>query len=255
MTYWNAIIGPMVDLAPEAYEALVSDILAAVRPKPAAVAASGSLAAAIESTLLAPDAAADQIDHLCDDAAAWGVAAVCVPPVWLAHAAARLRSTPVLVATVVGFPLGNSLGSVKLYEAAECLKLGADELDVVINFAALKSSQDARVQSELAAITALAHAAGARVKAILEIGLLSPAELDRAAATALAAGVDFLKNGTGFGGYGGATPEAIARLHELAAGRARIKAAGGIRTSAQARALIAAGADRLGTSTPAALLS
>lgn len=245
----------MVDLAPEAYEALVSDIVAAVRSKPDAAPATSNLAAAIESTLLAPGATAGQIDRLCDEAAAWGLASVCVAPVWLAHAAARLRSTPVLVAAVVGFPLGNSLGSVKLFEAAECLKLGADELDVVINFAALNSSQDALVQSELAAITALAHAAGARVKAILEMGLLSPAELDRAAAAALAAGVDFLKNGTGFGGHGEATPEAIARLRELAAGRARIKAAGGIRTPAQARALLAAGASRLGTSTAAALLS
>ncbi len=255
MLFGNAIIGPMVELAPEAYEALVNDIVAAVRPKSDAAPSSGSLAAAVESTLLAPGATAEQIDRLCDDAAAWGVAAVCVPSVWLAHAAARLRPTPVLVATVVGFPLGNSLGSVKLFEAAECLKLGADELDVVINFAALKSGQDALVQSELAAVTALAHAAGARVKAILEMGLLSPAELGRAAAAALAAGVDFLKNGTGFGGHGDATPETIARLHELAAGRARIKAAGGIRTPAQARALLTAGADRLGTSTGAALLS
>lgn len=255
MTYWNAIIGPMVDLAPEAYEALVSDILAAMRPKPAAAPAAGNLAAAIEATLLDPDVTAGQVDRLCDDAAAWGAAAVCVPPVWLARAAARLRSTPVLVATVVGFPLGNSLGTVKLYEAAECLKLGADELDVVINFAALKSGHDAVVQSELAAITALAHAAGARVKAILEMGLLAPAEVDRAAAAALAAGADFLKNGTGFGAHGGATPEGIARLHALAAGRARIKAAGGIRTRDQARDLLAAGADRLGTSTAAALLS
>ncbi|MGH9413930.1 MAG: deoxyribose-phosphate aldolase [Terriglobales bacterium] len=241
----------MGELSVSDYNALVEEIVAAVRPRPKAV---GSLAAAIESTLLAPDATAAQIEALCDHAAAAGMAAVCVAPVWVALAAERLRATSVLVVTVIGFPLGASLGSVKLYDAAECLKLGADELDVVINLGALKSGNDARVQGELAAVTALARAAGGRVKAILEMGLLSPGELERACAAALAAGVDFVKNGTGTG-RGDATPEGIARLRTLVGTRTRIKAAGGIRTAAQARALLAAGADRLGTSAARALLS
>lgn len=247
MTYWNAIIGPMVDLAPEAYEALVSDILAAMRPKPAAVPAAGNLAAAIEATLLDPDVTAGQVDRLCDDAAAWGAAAVCVPPVWLAHAAARLRPTPVRVAAVVGFPLGANGAAVKQFEAAECLKLGADELDVVMDLGALKSGADATVEAELSTIVNLAHAAGARVKAILELGLLTGEEKARAARLALAAGADFLKTSTGFS-TPETTPADVALLHQLAAGRADIKASGGIRTRAQAEALVAAGATRLGTS-------
>lgn len=244
----------MTELTRSGYDALVQAIVEAIPAasrQPPAMAA--PLAAALESTLLEPGATAAAIDQLCDHAAEARMAAVCVAPVWVARAASRLRSTPVLVVTTVGFPLGSSAGAVKVFEAAESVKLGADELDVVINLGALKSGDDTQVADELGAITALAHAAGARVKAILEMGLLTPDELERAAATALAAGVDFLKNGTGFG-PGGATVEGMARLRELAAGRARVKAAGGIRTAGQARALLQAGADRLGTSAAAAIL-
>ncbi|MGH9477490.1 MAG: deoxyribose-phosphate aldolase [Terriglobales bacterium] len=244
----------MIELARHDYDALVEQILQAARSRPEPAVAVGGLAGAIESTLLAPGATAVEVERLCEEAAALGVAAVCVAPVWTALAVARLRPTPVLVSTVVGFPLGASLGTVKAFEAAECLKLGADELDVVINLGALKSGHHAQVEDELYAITALAHAAAARIKVILEMDLLSPGELEQAVAAALAAGVDFLKNGTGFG-PGGATVEGIARLRVLAAGRARLKAAGGIRTAAQARALLAAGADRIGTSAAAAVLS
>ncbi|MGH9486968.1 MAG: deoxyribose-phosphate aldolase [Terriglobales bacterium] len=240
----------MAELSPRDYDALVEAILAAAEPRARPV---SRVASALESTLLAPDATASQIEQVCEEAVTLGLAAVCVAPAWIALAAERLRSTPVLAVTVVGFPLGSTLGSAKIYEAAECLKLGADELDVVINLAALKSGHDGRVQGELQTITAQAHAAGARVKAILEMGLLSAGELERAADASLAAGADFLKNATGFG-PNGASPEAIARLRDLAGGRARIKAAGGIRTAAQAEALLHAGADRLGSSHAASVL-
>ncbi|MGH9466826.1 MAG: deoxyribose-phosphate aldolase, partial [Terriglobales bacterium] len=183
---------------------------------------------------------------------AWGIAAVCVAPCRVAQAVERLRATPVLVASAVGFPLGASTASAKRFEAAECVKLGADELDVVMNLGALKSGDGEAVRLDLAGIVEAAHAAGARVKAILELPLLTAAEQEEAAQLALAAGVDFLKTSTGQAGP--ATVEQVELLRRLAGGRARIKAAGGIRTAAQARALIAAGADRLGTSTPKTVL-
>lgn len=237
----------MIELPADDYRALVSDIARAVAASAPAPAPSGSLAGMIDATLLRPDATAADIDQLCDDAARHGFAAVCVNPVWVARAAARLRPTPVRVAAVVGFPLGANGAAVKQFEAAECLKLGADELDVVMDLGALKSGADATVEAELSTIVNLAHAAGARVKAILELGLLTGEEKARAARLALAAGADFLKTSTGFS-TPESTPADVALLHQLAAGRAGIKASGGIRTRAQAEALVAAGATRLGTS-------
>lgn len=243
----------MVTLAVEDYRALVDAIAAELAPAPAAaLAADRALASAIEATLLAPSATTADIERLCEQAAAWSVAGVCVAPSRVALTAERLRPTPVLVVAAVAFPLGAATASAKRFEAAECLKLGADELDVVINVGALKSGDGDAVRIELAGIVELAHAAGARVKAILELPLLAPPEQERAAQLALEAGVDFLKTSTGTAGA--ATVEQVEMLRRLADGRARVKAAGGIRTAAQARALMAAGADRLGTSTPQALL-
>ncbi len=241
------MIAGMIELAAPDYRALVEAIAAELAP-----ALDCSLAATIEATLLSAGATAADIELLCDQAAAWGVAAVCVAPCHVALAAERLRATPVLVVAAVGFPLGSATASAKRYEAAECVKLGADELDVVINLGALKSGDSAAVRLELAGVVELAHAARARVKAILELPLLTAAEQERAVQLALDAGVDFLKTATGTAGP--ATVAQVELLRRLAGGRARIKAAGGIRTPAQARALIAAGADRLGTSQPQALL-
>ncbi|HET9785341.1 MAG TPA: deoxyribose-phosphate aldolase [Terriglobales bacterium] len=243
----------MPELARADYDRLVDDIVAALAPA-AAAPAPIALAAHLEATLLRPDATAAEIERLCSDAVSWGVAGVCVNPQWIGLAAASLRGTPVLAIAAVGFPLGAEGAALKLAAAAECLKLGADELDVVMNLGALRAGQPIAAQAELAAIVALAHAAGARVKAIVELPLLGPELGQSAALAALAAGADFLKTATGFSSPRPATPEDVATLRALAAGRARIKAAGGIRTNAQALALLAAGADRLGASSVADLL-
>lgn len=240
------MIPQMIELPAADYHALVVDIAKALAPAHAASAP--ALAPCIEYTLLRADATGADVDGLCEEAVRHGFAAVCVNPAWVARVAARLRPTSVLVTTVVGFPLGASSAAVKQFEAAECLKLGADELDVVINLGALKSGADASVEAELRSLVAGAHAAGAKLKAILELSLLSEEEKRRAAQLALAAGADFLKTSTGFSTPAVTTAD-VALLHTLAAGRAGIKAAGGIRTCAQAEALIAAGATRLGTST------
>jgi deoxyribose-phosphate aldolase len=243
----------MPELARADYDKLVDDIVAALAPV-AAAAPSPALASALESTLLRPDATAADIERLCAEAAAMKVAAVCVNPLWIGRAAASLRGTPVLAVAAVGFPHGADGAALKLAAAAECLKLGADELDVVMNLGALRAGEPAIAQAELAAIVALAHAAGARVKAIVELPLLGELGL-RAAAAALAAGADFLKTATGFSAPRPATPADVASLRTLAAGRARIKAAGGIRTQVEAQALLAAGADRIGTSSAAQVLA
>lgn len=243
----------MPELARADYDKLVDDIVAALGPVTASVPAP-ALASAIESTLLRPDATAADIERLCAEAAALEVAAVCVNPLWIGRAAACLRGTPVLAVAAVGFPLGADGAALKLAAAAECLKLGADELDVVMNLGAIRAGEAAAAQAELAAIVACARDAGARVKAIVELPLLGPELGLRAAAAALAAGADFLKTATGFSSPRPATPEDLVALRTLAAGRARIKAAGGIRTPAQAQALLAAGADRIGTSSPAQVL-
>ncbi len=255
----------MVELPPNEYRALIQAIEQAIgqaaaapaaataAPLPLPTAARG-LAAAIEHTLLAPDATAAQIAQLCAEAEAWGCAAVCVNPAWVAAAAARLRPTPVRVVATVAFPLGAAPTAVKRAEAAECLKLGADELDMVINLGALLGGADSQVRADIRGVVELAHAAGAPVKAILETGLLSQAHKVRACELALEAGVDFVKTATGFG-PGGATVADVALLRATVGDRAGVKASGGIRTLAQAQALLAAGASRLGTSHTAAILA
>lgn len=241
------IVASMLELPLEEYRALVAEIArhaqaAAPRPAP------GAVASTIESTLLRANATPGDVEQLCAEALRHGFAAVCVQPEMLAAAAAALRGSPVLAVTVVDFPLGAGLGAVKLFQAEQCLKLGADELDVVMNLGAFKAGRDAQVQSELAAIAGLAHGAGARLKVILEMARLEEAEKPRAARLALEAGADFLKTSTGAIPDGGATVGDVALLRSLAPPTVGIKAAGGIRTLAQAQALLAAGANRLGTS-------
>ena len=253
----------MLELPPSEYRALVKAIeqaIAQTAAPPAALAplrqatASAGLAAAIEHTLLAPGATAAQIAQLCAEAEAWGCAAVCVNPAWVAQAAVRLRPTPVRVVATLAFPMGATLATVKRAEAAECLKLGADDLDMVINLGALQSGADTQVREDIRGVVELAHAAGAQVKAILETGLLTQAQKVRACELALEAGADFVKTSTGFG-PSGATVADVELLRATVGDRARVKASGGIRTLAQAQALLAAGATRLGTSHTAAILA
>lgn len=211
------------------------------------------LAAAIDHTLLKPEATREQIRRLCREAREFGFAAVCVNPFWVEEAASQLAGFSVVVATVVGFPLGASTSEAKLFEARQSLEQGARELDVVVNLGLLKGGEDRLFGEELARLVALAHEGGARVKAILETCLLTEEEKVRATQLAVEAGVHFLKTSTGFGG-GGATVEDVALLRRLAPPQVGVKASGGIRTFAQARAMLAAGATRLGTSSGVAIM-
>jgi deoxyribose-phosphate aldolase len=206
-----------------------------------------AVARVIEHTLLRPDATRDEIKQLCREASEYGFSAVCVQPCWTALAVANLHLSPVKVASVVGFPQGATLSTAKRLEAIEILRLGADELDMVLNIGALKSGERALVASDIRGVVEAAHDSGALVKVILETALLTRDEKVLACELAVAASADFVKTSTGFAS-GGATVEDVALLRATVGDRAGVKAAGGIRTAADLIAMLSAGADRIGTS-------
>ena len=213
-----------------------------------------SLAAFIDHTLLRPDATRAEIGTLCAEARAHGFATVCVPPYYVAEARRQLAGTAVGVCTVIGFPLGYAMPTVKAIEAERALHDGATELDMVLNVAAFKSGEDAACAEEIGALAAICHEAGAVLKVIIETALLSEAEIIRAGQLAARAGADFVKTSTGFAARGASVADiSLLRAHLPAA--TRIKAAGVIRTRAQAEARRAAGADRLGCSASVAIVS
>jgi deoxyribose-phosphate aldolase len=212
-----------------------------------------SLAATLDHTLLRPSATSNDIIHLCEEAAHFHFACVMVNPYWTALAHSALAGTGVSVGTVVGFPLGASLTRSKREEGDALLRLGARELDMVMNIGALKSGDNATIRNDARAIVELAHDAGARVKITLEMCLLTMEEKLRASEICVAAGVDYLKTSTGFSSSG-ATVEDVSLLRGVAGGRCGVKAAGGIRTLEAARAMLEAGADRIGTSSGLAIV-
>jgi deoxyribose-phosphate aldolase len=207
------------------------------------------LAPFIDHTLLSSIATPDQIQQWCADVDRYGFAAVCVFPTHVGQAVELLHQHSAQVCTVIGFPTGATTTATKLYEAQEATERGATELDVVINLGWIKSGQTDAVHREIAAIC---EDTGQTVKAILETALLTPAEITLAAEICMDAGVAYLKTSTGW--HGGATVEVVEKLQHITQGRVGIKAAGGIRTAAQAQALIQAGATRIGTSRGPALI-
>ena len=213
-----------------------------------------SIAHVIDHTLLRADATRADIERLCAEAAHFGFASVFVPPTHLALAAALLRDTPVRVGVPVGFPLGAAFTTVKMFEAEEALRLGADELDMVMNVSAMKSGERLLVEHDIRSVVKIAHDAGALVKVILETSLLSLDEKLAACQIALVAGSDFVKTSTGFAG-GGATPDDVILMRGVVGHKMGVKAAGGIRAVADVVAMLDAGADRIGTSTAAAIMA
>lgn len=204
-----------------------------------------NLAPYIDHTNLKPDASAEDIKRLCDEAAACGFASVCVNPCRVSLAAECLKGTSVAVCSVVGFPLGASPSVVKALEAAEAVKEGASEIDMVINIGALKDKDYDAVESDIRAVAeAVPYTA---VKVIIEACLLSDEEKVVVCRLAEKAGACFVKTSTGFAAGGAA--EADVKLMRASVGSGvKVKAAGGIRDAAAAERMINAGADRLGTS-------
>ena len=213
-----------------------------------------NFAARIDHTLLRPDCTEAQIMQLCDEAVAQGFATVCVPPCYVALAAGRLAGTAVGICTVIGFPLGYATSAVKFKEAEVALYDGATELDLVINISALKSGKSEAIQAEILDVADLCHVHQAELKVIIETALLSEAEIELAAGLCVAGEADFVKTSTGFASRGASVAD-IELLRRVLPESMRIKAAGGIRTRAAADALIAAGADRIGSSNSLAMLA
>ena len=206
-----------------------------------------TLASRIDHTLLKPEATPAQITALCAEAAHYNFASVCVNPTFVALCAQHLATTPVIVGTVIGFPLGATTTSVKCFEASEAISHGARELDMVLSLGHLKAGEVHAVAEDLAAVIAVGHAAMVRVKVIIETALLTTEEKITACLVAVRAGADFVKTSTGFAG-GGATVADVALMRRVVGLTVGVKASGGVRELADALALLAAGADRLGTS-------
>jgi len=206
-----------------------------------------AIAGLIDHTLLRADATYQQIDTLCQEALQYGFAAVCVQPVHVRRCVEALRGSSVKVCTVAGFPLGATLTSVKAFEAREAIASGATEIDMVIHIGALKSNDLAYVQDDIAAVVSICHQHGALCKVILETCLLSDMEKVNACRLAQAAGADFVKTSTGFSS-GGATVEDVRLMRQTVGPAMGVKAAGGIRDLAAVRAMIDAGANRIGAS-------
>lgn len=211
------------------------------------------LARRIDSTLLKPEATEGQIVRLCEEARRYGFATVCVNPEWVRLSASLLGRSGVGVCAVAGFPLGANRTAIKAAEAEQVLRDGGTEVDMVINVGRLIGGDCDLVEHDIATVR---RAIGDRglLKVIIETALLTDEQKRSAARLAVAAGAEFVKTSTGFNAAGGATVDDV-RLLRLAVGNhARIKAAGGIRTTATALAMLEAGADRLGASAGAAIV-
>lgn len=211
-----------------------------------------NLASCVDHTLLKPAATGAEVEQLCREAREHGFASVCVNPCQVRRAAGLLKGSGVKTCTVVGFPLGATTTGSKVFETVEAIQNGAEEIDMVINIGAVKDGDDDFVAADIRAVVEAAQG-HALVKVILETCLLDDAEKARACRCCVEAGADFVKTSTGFS-TGGATTRDVALLKKAVDGKLRVKASGGVRTREDAEAMIAAGADRIGTSNGTAFL-
>ena len=204
------------------------------------------LAKYIDHTLLKTDAQRADVAKLIEEAKAYHFASVCVSPIWVSYVSDALRGSGVKTCTVIGFPQGATPSAVKAFETKQAVADGADEVDMVIAVGRLKDGDDAYVKADIEAVVRAAHGK-ALTKVIIETCLLTDEEKRRACLLAKEAGADFVKTSTGFAA-GGATAADVRLMRESVGEAMGVKAAGGIRSRADAEAMIAAGATRLGTS-------
>lgn len=209
------------------------------------------LAPYLDHTLLAEGATLAQVEALCDEARTHGFAAVCVRLAFAGEARRRLEGAPVRTAVVVDFPRGEAATAARVAEARAAVQAGAQELDLVVRLPDVLAS---RWEAVLEDLRAVAKASPAPLKVILETAALDRDRVVAAAAVARAAGVAYVKTSTGFG-PGGATPEAVALLRRVVGDGLGVKASGGVRTAAQAVAMLRAGASRIGTSASVAIVT
>lgn len=210
------------------------------------------VAALIDHTLLRPDATEADIAELCREAAEYGFASVCINPIWVPLCKELLRDSGVMVATVIGFPLGALPAAAKAAETVQAVADGADELDMVLNIGFLKSGRYADAEDDIRQVV---RAAGSlTVKVIIETALLSDEEKVQACVLAQRAGARYVKTSTGFS-KGGATEHDVAIMREVVGPAMGVKASGGIKSGSDVRKMIAAGASRIGASASVAIVS
>ena len=215
--------------------------------------APGNIASFIDHTLLKPEASESDILKVCAEAAEYHFKSVCVNPVWVKTVKTALKGSDVLTCSVIGFPLGAIPTDAKTFEARGAVLDGADEIDMVINIAAARAGDKGALVEDIAAVAEAVHASGSILKVIIETALLDDAQKVLACEAAVEAGADFVKTSTGFNG-GGATAEDVALMRRTVGPDLGVKASGGVRSLADAQAMIAAGATRIGASSGIAIV-
>lgn len=206
-----------------------------------------TVARLIDHTILKPEATRDEVRQVCAEALKFEFASVCVNPFWAKFAAGELGDSPVKICTVAGFPLGATSTSAKVAETLAAMRDGAQEIDMVINIGALRGGEREIVKSDIHSVAAACHERGAILKVIIETALLDDAQKALACRLAQDAGAEFVKTSTGFG-KSGATVADVALMRRTVGKSMGVKASGGIRTLADLRAMMAAGATRIGAS-------
>lgn len=212
-----------------------------------------AVARLIDHTILKPEATRADVMQVCAEARQWGFMSVCVNPFWVPLVAAELSGTAVKVCSVVGFPLGATTTAAKVHETAGAIAAGATEIDMVLNAGALRGGENGLVSDDIHAVAEECHRGGAILKVILENSLLDDAQKRTACLLSVAAGADFVKTSTGFG-KSGATAADVALMRSVVGPSIGVKASGGIRTLADLRAMVAAGASRIGASASVAIV-
>lgn len=205
----------------------------------------------IDHTVLKVDTPLETIKRICDEAMEYGFASVCINPCHVAYCADYLKDSDVNVCTVIGFPLGANTSAVKAFETKDAIANGADEIDMVMNIGALKDKNYDLVRDDVKAVVEAAN--GTLVKVILETCLLTEDEIKKACELCVEAKADYVKTSTGFSTRG-ATIEDVRIMKEAVHGKAKVKAAGGVRTPEDMVKIVAAGADRIGTSAGCSLV-
>ena len=205
----------------------------------------------IDHTVLKADTPLEKVKRICDEAMEYGFASVCINPCHVAYCADYLKDSDVNVCTVIGFPLGANTSAVKAFETKDAIANGADEIDMVMNIGALKDKNYDLVRDDVKAVVEAAN--GTLVKVILETCLLTEDEIKKACELCVEAKADYVKTSTGFSTRG-ATIEDVRIMKEAVHGKAKVKAAGGVRTPEDMVKIVAAGADRIGTSAGCSLV-
>jgi deoxyribose-phosphate aldolase len=206
----------------------------------------GSISNKIDHTLLKPDATKEEMNQLCAEAVEHGFASVCVPPYFVPHCKQQLIDSEVKICTVVGFPLGFSSSFAKVEAIKRALSDGADEIDAVVNIAAVKDANWNYVRNEIQSFTRATHLKAKMIKLIIEASMMTADQIKHICEICNAEQIDFVKTSTGFNGS--ATPTMIQELRSLLDKNIKIKASGGIDSPEKAKNLLSAGADRLGAS-------